>query len=692
MGLLSRFRSGMDVEKLFETFFGENERWKEKERSVSILGKLIMAIRPKKWKSGDEADLSQLIALLQENDIYLKNFKAYLTSVIKGGRFDKVLTDAGIIRDVSFFYELKQRIVAKFIPHQPDPENLEFLLTQAFYVDKKIGWIETVPTAQLIRLYELLHFEYKKKDYETLKVRNQVLFSIEVLANKIAGLATEPEVNKMVPEYSVYETPFLGFQRELQVFFSKYREDDLHYVSEDDIDYRQLMVLHEQCVEFIEKAYRNTQKFGISIRVNQYLLRIQQQLQRLKDLLQFLILNKGETKNTKFIDLVKYLIHVNYQKNNISGLLDKSTHRVAQEITQHKAKSGEHYITASKSEYKKMLHASLGGGGIVGLMCVTKLLLSKLDVSPFGSAFLYSMNYAIGFIIIYLLGYTLATKQPAMTASTFVKSLVEDNRNKKKKHRYSGFAILFARLFRSQFIAFVGNVAMAFPVALIGIWIIDLLWGSNIAAEKGGKMLKDINPTTSLAILHASIAGIYLFLSGVIAGNISNRIKHNRIIFRLQEHPVLKILIGRKRAAKLAAFHGKKYPGVMSNFWFGVFMGSTAMIGYILGLNLDIRHITFASGNFALGLYGSEWSTIFNMLVWVIIGIGIIGFMNFIVSFTLSIIVAMRSCKIPISELRFIFKAVLIHFVNKPTHFFFPHEEDHTEPKRIQTEESDRFD
>ena len=37
-------------------------------------------------------------------------------------------------------------------------------------------------------------------------------------------------------------------------------------------------------------------------------------------------------------------------------------------------------------------------------------LLSKLDVSPFGSAFLYSMNYALGFIIIYLLGYTLATK------------------------------------------------------------------------------------------------------------------------------------------------------------------------------------------------------------------------------------------------------------------------------------------
>ena len=34
----------------------------------------------------------------------------------------------------------------------------------------------------------------------------------------------------------------------------------------------------------------------------------------------------------------------------------------------------------------------------------------------FGKAFLYSLNYAAGFILIYLTGATLATKQPAMTA------------------------------------------------------------------------------------------------------------------------------------------------------------------------------------------------------------------------------------------------------------------------------------
>lgn len=678
MGLLSKYRSKMEVEELFQTYFGSDEHWKSYAGNISVLGKLLSAIRPVKWREGDVVDLLGFIAFLQENPIYRSNFKQYLFVLIKGGRFDKVLTDAGIIKDLSFFYELKQRLLAKLIPHQPDSNNLEFLLTQVFYRDKKIGWINAIPKEQLVRLYELLYFEYEKKEHESLTVRSQLVFSIEVLANRISGVATESEVNKMVPEYEAYETPFLGFQRELQYFFKKYREDDLHYVSSDNVDYRHLMVLHDQCVGFVDQAYKNTQKFGISIRVNQYLLRIQQQLERLKDLLKLLVLDegKGDVEASKFVDLVTYLINVNYQKNNIRTLLDKSTYRVAFEITQHKAKSGEHYITASKKEYKEMLRASLGGGAIVGIMCITKLLLGKLDLSPFGTAFLYSLNYAVGFILIYLLGYTLATKQPAMTASSFVKALKMKGEVRNRKGRYKDFAVLFARLFRSQFIAFVGNVVMAFPVALVGVWILDLLGGENIALKKGGKLLKDINPTTSLAVLHASIAGIYLFLSGVIAGHISNRIKHNRITFRLQEHPTLKLLIGRKGAAKFAAFHNAKYPGIMSNLWFGVFMGSTAMVGYIFGLNIDIRHITFASGNFALGLYGAEWSVAFNMLVWVFLGIGVIGFMNFIVSFTLSVIVAMRSCNIPVAELRFLFKEIFIYFVNQPVNFFFPREDE----------------
>ena len=60
--------------------------------------------------------------------------------------------------------------------------------------------------------------------------------------------------------------------------------------------------------------------------------------------------------------------------------------------------------------------------------------------------------------------------------------------------------------------------------------------------------------------------------------------------------------------------------------WFGVFLGSTASLGIFLGLNLDIRHITFAAGNFALGLYGADFFVDWPTIIWGIIGIGLIGY------------------------------------------------------------------
>jgi site-specific recombinase len=72
------------------------------------------------------------------------------------------------------------------------------------------------------------------------------------------------------------------------------------------------------------------------------------------------------------------------------------------------------------------------------------------------------MNYAMGFVMIYLMGFTLATKQPAMTAATMTKVFLK----KERKRNNTEFAHLVSKLFRSQFIAFVGNVLLSFPIAL----------------------------------------------------------------------------------------------------------------------------------------------------------------------------------------------------------------------------------
>jgi site-specific recombinase len=436
-----------------------------------------------------------------------------------------------------------------------------------------------------------------------------------------------------------------------------------------------LLVLHKQCVEFVDKAFHNSSKYGISLRVNQNLLKIRQQLERLKFLISLLTVDKEKDKKNHGIILALRLIKFNCYKNNVRKFIAESTQLISYEITQHTAKTGEHYITESRNEYFKMFKTALGGGFIVGILCIIKVLLSKADTSFFGHAFLYSMNYAIGFIAIYLLGFTLATKQPAMTASALIKALEEGVLKKgKDTEKYKAFAILFARVFRSQFIAFVGNVIMAFPVSLLGIWLIDHFLHYNIAATKWESLLIDLSPIHSLAIFHAAIAGVFLFLSGIITGSVANRDKHNQVYFRITEHPFLKRNLGKTKTLKLAKLYEKRWAGIISNFWFGVFMGSTASIGLFLGLNLDIRHITFGSGNLALALYGANYEVSDAMLFWGIFGIGIIGLVNFMVSFSLSMGLAFRSRAISLFELRFVTVSIWNHFKSSPISFFFPTE------------------
>ena len=664
--------TGADV---LTEFFGDSQSWKEIDDSLEPLIEIIRFIRPDDLKKGEPVDLSEIISFLKENHSIRQQLAIYLKEILKGRKFNKILSDAAILQDVDFLFEVKKRIFAKFLPYQPQKNTLEFVFNQVFYLADDGIWLSRIPLAQLSELYDLVEFKSIYESTEPNSALSELLIAQHLLIQRISGRAMETDVIKMVPEYDDFESPFSAFEKELYLIEDRIRGSETHYISAKDISFSQLLVLQKQCEGFVDKAFHNSSKYGISLRVNQNLLKIRQQLIRLKFLISLLTVDTEKDKKNNGISLALQLIKFNCYKNNVRKFIAESTQLISYEITQHTAKTGEHYITESRKEYFKMFKAALGGGFIVGILCVIKILLSKVDTSYFGHAFIYSMNYAFGFIAIYVLGFALATKQPAMTAAALIKALEEGViQQGRGAEKYKAFAILFARVFRSQLIAFFGNVIMAFPVSLLGIWIIDYFYHYNIAASKWESLLTDLSPVHSLAILHAGIAGVFLFLSGIISGSVANRDKHNQVYFRITEHPFLKRNFGKRRTANFAKLYEKRWAGIISNFWFGVFMGCTAPIGLFLGLNLDIRHITFSSGNLALALYGANYEVSNDMLFWGIFGIGVIGLVNFLVSFSLSLGLAFRSRAISLFELRFVTISIWKHFKSKPLSFFFPTE------------------
>lgn len=130
--------------------------------------------------------------------------------------------------------------------------------------------------------------------------------------------------------------------------------------------------------------------------------------------------------------------------------------------------------------------------------------------------------------------------------------------------------------------------------------------------------------------------------------------------------------MGERAAFSISRFYSKNWAGIASNFWFGVCLGITGTIGKFIGIDIDIRHITFAAGNFAIGLYGKDFN-IDSSLFWICLTtVFLIGFFNFIVSFGLSMGLALRSRKVSGADVREIVKEINRYFLRNPLSFLLP--------------------
>ena len=619
------------------------------------------------FQSLKRTNFEVFLAYLKNNEEIKNNFRDYLFLLFSNKSFSKALTDANILSENAFFPELKKRISYKFLPPVEDENTISYIISKVLFNPKSDSdYIKNIKPEDGSEFFKLMEIE----NISTLpKVKKELLISANILALRSVGNALEAGITKMVPEYKNFDNPFVALQSELDSLIGRFKKDKDLQIDSKDIDYKQIKIYLQQCLDFVDKAFKNACKFGISSKINQSLLKIRQQLRRIQDIIPILVVDNEEDVLTNSKNLVSNTLKYNSHRNNVRELIDDSTRLISHLITSHTAETGTHYIATSPKEYLKMFWKASGGGIIVGFLCIFKMMMSYSHGSEFSHAVLYSLNYAFGFIIIYLLGFTLATKQPAMTAATMAKVLSDESSSEKN---YKEFANLVAKLSRTQFIAFVGNVLWSFPVALAIIYGMDWFLEKNFAVAKADKLLKDLNPIESKAILHACIAGFFLFISGIISGNISNSSIFNQVPERISQSPFLNQVIGAKNSKKLSDFYTKHWAGIISNFWFGIFLGVIAPLGVFLGLDLDIRHITFSAGNFALALYGKGFDIDTYTFTISLVTIFLIGAFNFIVSFGLSMLLAFRSRKVNFGELTIIYKTILKYFIKNPLRFFIP--------------------
>jgi site-specific recombinase len=317
-----------------------------------------------------------------------------------------------------------------------------------------------------------------------------------------------------------------------------------------------------------------------------------------------------------------------------------------------------------------MWRSAAGGGFIVAFMALIKLLLGKFIFAPLVYVFMHSLNYSLGFVLIHILHFTLATKQPAMTAATIAESIDKSEGKTQDLHR---LADLVVATLRSQFAAIVGNIAITIPTAIVIAFSYQWIIGQPMMAmAKAQHTLHDLSPIASLAIPHAALTGVLLFLAGMLSGYFDNKAAYDRIPERIAHLGWLRRLLGPQRVDRFADYIGRNLGSLAGNFLLGIMLASLAPLGNFLGLPLDVRHVTLSSASFAIALTSLNFHIGWLLLFETLAGIALVGFTNLSVSFALALWVALKARGAEISASRGLIALLLERLRKEPASFFVP--------------------
>ena len=603
--------------------------------SLNYLIGLINKVRPDNSKDIPQATLrfkAMLYQMTQDRSSLFSLRKALLSQFLKTNIVN-ALTESGITSNRGFGQEITGKILHKILPELQTPDNFLYVINKIFYKKTDHVWVEGLENDLWIQFFEVLGIQINMTEPALIK---QLESSLQILSYRITVLGLEKDITQRCENVTNAGYAFLEQNRLVNNFL-------LHAQNSGN---QQLLLTNiteilDLCNQHIQKVKDQRHVYGTSLAQTYIITRLQQQIDRLFIILD--VLDGDNSFNTqRFVDYFKMVVHNENKKNSIREFLSENTGYLAYQIAEHGGRTGEKFITTTRKEFFQMFRSAMGGGFIISFIGIIKNLLGKVPMAPFWHGFLNSTNYSLGFILIQDTGSTLATKQPAYTANNVASSF--DVQKVGEQPDLRNLAITVGKVSRTQLASFTGNLIIVFPLTYLLAWAFFAATGVKIASgEAAHKLLLGQQPFHSFAWLYACFTGFFLFASGIIAGYVENYVVYGKISERLRNLSSFKNRFTEKRRYKIIHYIENNLGSLVGNISLGFFLGMASFIGDTFGIPFDIRHITIAAANAAIGFFGIDHLISPAELWYTIFGVFGIGFLNFGVSFGLAFIVAVKS-------------------------------------------------
>jgi site-specific recombinase len=609
-----------------------------------------------------------LLQVLERNADWKSQVSKTLRSILIDTRDVELFASTGLPDEQGFFSEFFHRLYVKVMPNRPLSEGGVQVFTALFPNHEDLEWFSALSPEVMQGLVDLILFERTPEEsFEP--ILSDIEDALLILATQIRSIGLNHQVRRRSGKKVVKELPFFDLTLELEFLLSKLHSEDKTEFSAQAVKFKELL---GECFNVFNEVYNHLNEYGVSLKVVYLLELAQGKIKRVNDLID--LLAESHVNPERLVYFISQLIKENQEQQGLWSLFEQNTRLISQKIVERSAETGDHYITRSRQEYREMFYKALGGGAYTAATVIVKVLIGLLHAPYFLQGFLYSVNYAISFVAIQLSGFTLATKQPAMTAPALASKL-------QKIRRGEPIDVIIdeiVRLIRSQMVGILGNVGMVAPCVVLLDLMYGLIFKHHIimSPDKAHHLLTNSH-LLSFAGLYAAFTGVLLWLSSIFAGYVDNWFHLNRMQDTIRFNRRLNYVIGKERSESVANFLNRNISGLSANISLGFFLGLIPEINKFFGLFLEVRHVTLSSGNLALGAmhYGVGVFKLWDF--WLsVLGLVVIGFLNVGVSFSLAFLVALRSRNLQGAKRRQIYLSVLKRFKQAPLSFFIPPKDD----------------
>jgi site-specific recombinase len=606
------------------------------------------------------ARVTLLLDALQQRPDARAKLQAWWQVLLSTVDATALLADYGFSSRSAFASELAERLRLKWLPGTPETVDASALFSLVLCDAFDAQWISALDDATLARLSELLQISCLDAGNDNCAWVPQVkqgsvspwqatlLEALTFCTSQIRATGFSPELRLRMSAPALETAPFHALDGDimaLQVAFLA--SPHVNSPERQDALQRYLSRL-EACRQAAASVYTHLDANGISVNLVFQLRQLRERVLRVRALLDCLLAANPQASTAR---LLAHLVLVGQARRSLRALIASNSSMLAAKVAERSSETGEHYITRTRAEYGAMLRDAAGGGAVMSLTTLFKFMVLSLGLSAFWSGFYAGLNYALSFVLIQLLHWTVATKQPAMTAPAMAAKL--------KDLDEPGAVDLFVdevtHLVRSQVAAVVGNLALVAPCVVL------------ISAA-----LHVFGPTALFAVL----TGVLLFASSIIAGWVENWFVLHRLDSALRYNPKITAALGIERAGRWAQFMRDNISGLAANVSLGLMLGLVPAFAAFFGLGLEVRHVTLSTGQLAaaaasLGLAVLKQSAFW----WCVVGIAVTAALNVGVSFYFAFRLALRAHNIGGIDRSRIRAAIRARWRHAPLSFFLPAKE-----------------